>query len=210
MGGILILVLFVVYVVVAIWFVKGAQSVRNKVLLAVAFILIPTADAVYGRIRLKQMCEAEGGLHIYRVVEGVEGFYDPGTPPWEGWITQRGYSFVEGNGVGDKPARMSRDANGKIKVESNITPMSKYIYEYSLGKPGDIYYRIEQRIRVIETNEILSKATSIKYAGGWVERAIAGLYASRGFAGNCGPRTQEKEITTKTLKPINTVKEQAK
>ena len=71
MGGLLFFFLIGLYIWVASKFVRRARPWWGKVVLVLVFILIPTADAFYGRIRLKQMCEAEGGLKINRVVKGV-------------------------------------------------------------------------------------------------------------------------------------------
>ena len=74
MGGLLGLLLIGLYIGGAYKIVQWIKPIWGKTLAVVVVVLIPTADAVYGRIKLKQMCEADGGLKIYRTVEGVEGF----------------------------------------------------------------------------------------------------------------------------------------
>jgi hypothetical protein len=201
MGGLLVLALIGGYIWGATKLFKRAGTYWTKALIIVAALLIPTADAVYGRIKLKQMCEAEGGLHIYRVVEGVEGFFDAG-PPDDEWIFKYGYRFVEGNEIGGKSSRLSLHPDGKIVKEVGVTPIAKYGYEYDKGDSRDIFDRSGTHIRVRNTDEILSRYVNISYSGGWFERFVNGLYAARGTAGTCGPVVSVHEIVGKTLKPI--------
>ena len=200
MGGLLVLVLIGLY----IWATKKAmyrvQPAWKKGLVLLAAILLPTVDAVYGRFKLRQMCEAEGGLRIFRVVEGAAGFDDPTDEPREQSIRNDGYKFTEGEELGGKRSRLSLRPDGTIFREVGITPISEYVYELDKGNYRDTYQRIESRIRVRSTGEILSRAVNISYAGGWVERFVNGLYAARGSAGNCGPLVYRTELVTKTLK----------
>lgn len=208
MGGLLVLALIGGYVWGAAKLVKHADTHWMKTLIVVAAILIPTADAVYGRIKLKQMCEAEGGLHIYRVVEGVEGFDDPSGPPYDEWITQYGYLVVEGTELGGKRSRLTLESDGKINREVGITPMTEYIYEMDKGDSREVYLRSGSHIRARSTGEVLARDVNINYAGGWFERFVNGLYAARGTAGTCGPVVSIHTLIISTLKPIK--REQAK
>lgn len=202
MGGLLVLVLIGSYVWGATKLFKRTGTHWAKALIVVTAVLIPTADAVYGRIKLKQMCEAEGGLHIYRVVEGVEGFDDPESRPTEGWLTKHGYRFVEGREPSGKRSRLSLNPDGTILREVDITPKSNFQYDMALGNPRDIYVRIEQSVRVSNSGEILGRSVNISYAGGWFERFVNGLYAARGTAGTCGANVPNTELITKTINPI--------
>ena len=203
MGGLLVLALIAGYIWGAAKLFKKVGPYWAKVLVVIAAILIPTADAVYGRIKLKQMCEAEGGLHIYRVVEGVEGFEDPESRPTEGWLMKHGYRFVEGREANGKHSRLILEPDGTVSRELDVALKSQFLYEATLGNTSDIYVRIEKSVRVRNSGEILSRTINISYAGGWFERFVAGLYAARGTAGTCGPNIPITELITKTLKPIN-------
>lgn len=208
MGGLLVLALIAGYIWMATKLVKNTQPYWRKALIALAAILIPTADAVYGRIKLKQMCEAEGGLHIYRVVEGIEGFDYPRMSPNEEWLTKYGYRFIEGDQSNGIRTRLSLQPDGKIIREVDILPMSKYAFEVRLGDVRDVYYRAESRVVEKRSSEILARHVNIGYAGGWFERFASGLYAATGNAGSCGSTVYPSELITKTLKPIK--QEQAK
>lgn len=202
MGGLLVLALIAGYVWGAVKLFKHVRLNWAKALVVVTAILIPTADAVYGRIKLKQMCEAEGGLHIYRVVDGVEGFDDPTDEPREGSIKTDGYKFVEGEELGGKRSRLSLQPDGKVIREIGVVPVSEYVYEMDKGNFHDTYHRTETRIRTRSSGEVLSRAVNIRYAGGWAERFVNGLYAASGNAGDCGPIVYRTELVAKTLHPI--------
>ena len=202
MGGLLVLSLIAGYIWGAAKLFKRVGPYWMKALVVVAAILIPTADAVYGRIKLKQMCETEGGLHVYRVVEEVEGFDALSLGPDDEWILKYGYRFVEGEELGGKRSRLSLQPDGKIVREVGITPITEYIFEWDKGDSRDVFDRSGTHIRVRSTGEIISRYVNINYAGGWFERFVNGLYASRGTAGMCGPVVSVHELVTKTLKPI--------
>jgi hypothetical protein len=202
MGGLLVLALIAGYVWGAVKLFKHVRLNWAKALVVVTAILIPMADAVYGRIKLKQMCEAEAGLIVYRAIDGVDGFYDPSTRPLDEWITKYGYKFVEGNELSGKHARITLGSDGKVVLERNVTPISKYIYEYSIGEPSSTYDRIEKWVRIRDTDEIIGRAVMISYAGGWVERLIGSISDSRGIAAaTCGPDISQVDLVSKTLRP---------
>lgn len=207
MGGLFVLFLLAIYIWGAYKIVRWIKPVWGKTLVVVAILLIPTADAVYGRIKLKHICETEGGLKVYKTVEGVEGFFIDRLGATPEWITKYGYRFVESKGVGGRPMRLSREQDGRIVAEENIVPRSKYRYEYS-GTNFDIgYARGEKRIRDLQTNEIFARYVDFSYEGGWAERLVGRISdAGSGFVGNCqyGADTISLyQFVSETLKPAN-------
>ena len=46
-----------------------------QALTLLTFVFIPTWDIILGKLYFNHLCETEGGLKIYKTVEGVEGFY---------------------------------------------------------------------------------------------------------------------------------------
>jgi len=208
MGGLGVLVVCVAYIGGALWLsLKMIKPRWGKVIALIVFVLLPTADGYYGRIKLKQMCAQESGLKIYRVAEGVESFYGRDLPPSEQWLTKDGYKFVEGRGLGGKPMRLSLKPDGKVLEETNLDPTelkSRYWYEYSGGSIGGGYARGEYLIRDLQTKEILARHVNISYEGGWAERFLAGFSdAGSGFAGECQEGNNQFDIVkfiTGTLK----------
>ena len=181
---------------------KRVKSYWGKALVIVIALLIPTADAVYGRHKLKRLCAQEGGLHIYRVVEGVKGFESPSIRPDKAWLSAGEYQFMEGEDSPGKYSRLSLRPDGTYLREVDITPVSEYVYEYIPGGIKNIYSKAEQRVYVRATGEVLGRYVNIYYAGGWVERAINGLYAAHGNSGMCEPHFMHSEdFILKVLKP---------
>jgi len=185
MAALLIFFLAWLYYRVVRKVLKRVKPYWGKALVIVIALLIPTADAVYGRHKLKRLCVQEGGLHIYRVVEGVKGFESPSIRPDKAWLSAGEYQFMEGEDSPGKYSRLSLRPDGTYLHEVDITPMSEYVYEYIPGGIKNIYSKAEQRVYVRATGEVLGRYVNISYAGGWLERAINGLYAARGNSGVC-------------------------
>jgi hypothetical protein len=212
MAGLFLLALMSGYVWAIVMLCKRARPYWAKALIVVIAVLIPTADAVYGRIKLRQMCKIEGGLHIYREVENVEGLYFPSPIKQKGkslWLEQGdrgGYQYIEGQDMNGKYARLSLLPNGEQRYEDGIILISKYAYSNDFNKvyKNDTFFRINQFIQTRDTGEILSRFTNIRYAGGWFERFI-GAFSDAGVGGageNCGPSINLRKFVTKTLHPI--------
>jgi hypothetical protein len=140
-----------------------------------AALLIPTADAMYGRYKLQQKCATEAGLKVYKVVHNVKGFMGYAD---EAMITKNGYSFVESERTRGKYYRISLN-NGNIVINENVTPKS--IYRYRLIRDFEMpnynknqtYSRTERVIENIATGEVLATYTHLAFTGGWVERLLA-------------------------------------
>jgi len=204
MAALLIFFLAWLYYRVVRKVLKRVKPYWGKALVIVIALLIPTADAVYGRHKLKRLCAQEGGLHIYRVVEGVKGFESPSIRPDKAWLSAGEYQFMEGEDSPGKYSRLSLRPDGTYLHEVDITPMSEYAYKYKPGNLKDIYLRNEDLVYVRATGEVLGRYVNISYAGGWVERAINGLYAARGNSGICERRIMHREeFILKVLKPAS-------
>ena len=204
MAALLIFFLAWLYYRVVRKVLKRVKPYWGKALVIVIALLIPTADAMYGRHKLKRLCAQEGGLHIYRVVEGVKGFESPSIRPDKGWLGIGKYQFMEGEDSPGKYSRLSLRPDGTYLREVDITPVSEYVYEYIPGGIKNIYSKAEQRVYVRATGEVLGRYVNIYYAGGWVERAINGLYAARGNSGVCEyPSLRRQEFIMKVLKPAS-------
>lgn len=204
MGGLFVLFLLGLYIWGAYKIVRWIRPVWGKALVVVAVLLIPTADAVYGRIKLKQMCEADGGLKVFRTAEGVEGFRVAHRPETE-WLTKYGYKFVEGQDSAGKPMRLSLGPDGKIVEERDVQLKSRYGFEYSGRDFGAGYARGESVIRDLHTREVLARNLNFSYEGGWIERFVAGIVSAKAFSGACqsgANRIWPDQIVNQTLKPI--------
>lgn len=171
MGGLAVLALLGLYIFLATKVFKAAKTTSAKAIAVLLILLIPTADAIYGRFKLQQMCQAEGGLKVYQVAEHVEGFM-ASTADGD-WIRQYGYQFSEGNRSTGKYYRISKQF-GQILVEENVEPKSKFIVKLTtLDNRGKLYWRQFYSIETIPNGEVLTTETQIGFRGGWAERLIA-------------------------------------
>lgn len=185
MGGLLVFALFGLYLWLSYLLARRINPIWLKALTVVVLVLIPTADAVYGRVKLKQMCEAEGGLKIIRSVEGIEGLFGGNSLPEDEWITKEGYKFIEGRSFKGKNVRKERGETGALVTLSDINIKSKFGLGSTNGNRATTFTRTELFIYEIATQDKLATFTNITFRGGWVERLIAGLYSGFPNSGGC-------------------------
>ena len=177
MGGLAALFFIGLYISVAYWaFKRFERSSLRWLVLAVA-VLIPSGDAVVGRLYLKHLCAQEGGLKVYRVVKHVDGFMDD---YGDYWVKEGKYNFSEQLSVGGKSVMRYSRQNGKIVREDNVLPMSRYgVGLKNIGSVRDRYLRNVFLVQSIPNGGILATDTQIAFNGGWAERFIA-LFSDSG------------------------------
>jgi len=171
MGGLAVLFLLGLYFILAVMAIVKTKPLWAKALVLLAALLIPTADAVYGRYKLKQMCATEAGLKVYKVAHNVEGFMGYAD---EEMITKYGYQFVESERTHGKYYRVSL-SNGYIVTDENVTPKS--IHRFRLVRDFEMlnynkkqsYSRNQEIIENIATSEVLATYTHLAFTGGWAE-----------------------------------------
>lgn len=168
MGGLAVLFLLGFYCLLTLLGFIYIRPLWAKAIVLILALLIPSADAIYGRYKLKQMCAAEAGLKVYRVEEHVEGFMGYAD---EEMITKHGYKFVEEKNSPNY-YRLSKE-NGQIMREDKVTPKSKYQLHQIRGDKKSVYRRSQYLIEDIATGEILATDTRLTFKGGWAERFLA-------------------------------------
>jgi hypothetical protein len=100
MAGLLILAVIGVYVFLSKFIIKKVyekkQSVKMKYIALAVMVLIPTWDVVLGYPIYAYLCLTKAGVHIYKTVDNVEGFYvgekDAEYEPYEPY---KGYKYIE-------------------------------------------------------------------------------------------------------------------
>ena len=184
MGGLAVLFLLGIYIVITVVLVTKVKGLPYKAVALLVMLLIPTADAIYGRYKLKQMCAAEGGLKVYRVAHGVDGFMGSGAAD-EYLVKHYGYKFSEGHGTTGKYYRVSMK-NGEIAIEDNVNPLSKYQVRLATSDMSKIYWQQSYSIETFPSGEVLATDTQISFKGGWAERFLAAFSdAGVGSVANC-------------------------
>lgn len=203
MGGLLVLLLVGVYVWLASKLLLRARGVLLRVAIGIAALLIPTADAVYGRIQLQEFCDARGGVRIFRTVEDVDGLFSNLLD--ESLIRRFGYTYVEtpDRRVGTY-VRYVRQMSGQIEKEKALDLRSKYELRFASGNPQDNYMIDAITVVSRDTNEVLGEVLLYNYSGGWVERLVANVFAGRATAGTCDLNDSivaAETLVSATLKP---------
>lgn len=179
----------------------------GKIYVIVAFALIPATYAVYGLIKLENLCKDEGGLKIYRTVQSVDGFYSPFAD--ESVLTKYGFAFVESGLSPGTYVRLSRSPKGDIVKENIDSLKSRYIYRVVRYKEvrgylRDTYMKDASQMIVRGTNEVLGEFTNFNFASSWAERLGAIIVAGRGNGGICNlesPEQIHEQLIASTLKP---------
>lgn len=197
MGGLAVVLLLVGYLALVLWLVMRVRGPLAKLIVLIIAILLPTADAIVGRIYLRHLCNTEGGLHVSRQVSGIDGFQDRGGAD-EAWVRQHGFRFVEtkprSNGLVDRIER--RD--DKIVLLRAVPARSAYRVHLRTSvarRPG--FAVDEYVVEDVASGDIVSRYTDVGFTGGWVERLVGRLSdAGPGTGARCGlpERFPEKRL----------------
>ncbi len=201
MGGLAVFSLIGLYIFAGYKFVKSIRPGYRKWLAIAALALIPTTDAVVGRIYLQHLCATEGGLKVYRVAQGVEGFINLGGDDVTA-VEKYGYKFSESTPVNGLVNRYSKH-DGKIVKETKVIPQSKYRVRYSTAGQKDTYMRQTLVVETVPDGEVLATDVQIGFNGGWAERFLGGFSGAGASVFWCEYRdlnVSYREIILNTLK----------
>lgn len=173
----------------------------TKFVTAATFVLIPTWDIIPGKLYFNHLCNTEGGIKIYKTVEGVEGFYyEVGTAPGREVLDTYGYKFVEGAAGGDTVYRYTLDANGRIVRKDIDKPVSRYGVKSERHPPKWNTKRHEKLITDRQTKDILAVRTQFEYLGNWLQQKFNPLL---GGGASCKlPPSTASDFYLETLKPV--------
>ena len=100
MIGLLIITTVFVYVLLAKWVVKivyrNYSTKKAKNIALAIMILIPTWDIILGYPIYKYLCLTKAGVHIYKTVDNVEGFYiGEKSKDYEPYEPYKGYKYID-------------------------------------------------------------------------------------------------------------------
>jgi hypothetical protein len=176
MGGLAVLTLIGLYIFAGYKFVKTFKPGYHKWLAIAALVLIPTADAIVGRIYLQHLCATESGLKVYRVAQGVEGFIGAwGSEPDAMPVEKFGYYFSEGMPMNGRVKRFSKK-NGQPMMENDALTKSKFRVRLTRdAETGTIFPRTVVRVETFPIGEVLAADIQLGFSGGWAERFLGGF-----------------------------------
>ena len=185
MGGLGLLIVVAIYLAIAFKVSKAIKNRKARYVAIAFFALLPTADAIVGRIYLKQLCATEGGLKVFRVVDNVEGFLDT---PGSYLLKKYGYSFIEGNLRGNGIVDRVSLRSGGLVVETGVPRKSQYQIRRIVNERG-MYSWDQYVVEEIASASVLASFTQIIFKGGWAERLLSGFSDSGGGSAAWCPET---------------------
>jgi len=213
MTGLVVLGMLLIYIAAAVGATVAAKG-RWKLIVVAVFILIPTWDIIPGKISLARYCEQEGGIKIYRSVDGVEGFLSLGGGAYEEYLKQYGYKYVEiaksvrnprNNQIfNTEYLRVTLGEDGKLKEDRIDRYISRYAYKEAprLGE-GRMALGIVRNVDSIldlQTDETLATRTEIYWRGNWIQRYASPILGAGGSCDN--DRFEYRKFYVLTLRPI--------
>lgn len=179
MAGILILIIFSAYLMLAFWLMDKAKTFRKKGLMLMLLILIPTADEIYYAKKLNNYCENIAGLRLNKKIPINAGIY---FGRWSGalYFDKKLLNFVEyESGLKQKLYRLTRNSSNKTKKELAVKVESQYRYLFIKEKKTPFLIQTH-RIEDIKTMIMASEYKTVAYYGGWFRRVLLGGLSDSG------------------------------
>jgi hypothetical protein len=194
-GGLAILFVIGLYLAMGLWiFIKSPGWWRLAALLAV--VLIPTADALWGRyVTLPRLCK-EAGLKVYAKASKDGGLLFDGAAD-DYYIVKFGFPFIEGRDAAGTYYRFSRiEGQEKPLFERSVQPKAKYVSRSVHLTPSPTFVGTAYRVEDRSSGALLGELVTYSYLGGWAERFLGGFADSGpGYAGGCDAgRFDEKRL----------------
>lgn len=212
MGGLAILLIVVLYITLAVWLVVRAKSWWRKAVVGLIAFLLPTADGYLGRKYVEHLCAKDGGLKVYRVVQGVEGVL--GLAPDRPTLQRTGYRFIEIDRAAANPKRayrrLERLPDEGFLEEFHAAPKANYevVSTNERVSAAIVWYAVsDDFVRDRKSAEVLVRYRHYGGGAGWAERFL-GQFTDAGGAGgvSCPPyeeRPGGEKVAMLVLKPAN-------
>ena len=171
MAGLGVLFFVGLYFFVAYKIVRVLKTARLKWLAILILALIPTADAIVGRIYLQHLCATEGGLKVHRMAQGVDGFISDGGDSGM-QVEKHGYKFSESAPINGRVNKYSK-ANGHVVREKDVIPISKYRVRFETTGQNAKYRRQTFIVETFPDGIVIATDTLVGFNGGWAEDFIS-------------------------------------
>lgn len=179
MGGIGFLLVIILYFFGSAALVAHVPTLKYKIVVLLAVLLVPTADAIYGRIKLNQMCEADGGLKVYKQPHDMEGYMTSNEHADDYLVKNGVFKFSESEENHGLSTRVSMQ-NGELMYEKDVKPISKYkTYLGDSVRLDNSYGYADSYVETYPEDEIIARDRAYYFKGGWAERFL-GSFADAG------------------------------
>jgi hypothetical protein len=175
MGGIGFLSVIFLYIVGSVALVANTPTLKYKILVLLAVLLTPSADAIYGRFKLNQLCESDGGLRVYKQPHNMEGYMTDNDLADDYAVKKGVFKFSESEEKNGVSTRVSMQ-NGELIYEKNVKPISKYKPHFGkFVKLDDAYYYQDSIVETYPEGEVIARDRLYLFKGGWAERFLGGF-----------------------------------
>jgi hypothetical protein len=180
-GGLAVLFVAGLYLAIGVWIVIKSPGWWRLVAL-LAMVLIPSADALWGRyVTLPRLCK-DAGLKVYGKASKEGGLMLSTADDY--WLTKYGFPFVEGvNGAGQIYRRSLRD--GKSVLESNVAPRASYVNRMASSGEGTSFLSNVLTVEDRLSGSTLGSIRAYTFLGGWAEQLLA-RFTDAGVSGVAG------------------------
>lgn len=160
------------YLAVAIWLVVKSPGWWRLVALF-AVVLIPTADALWGRYAtLPRVCR-DAGLKVYAKAS-IEGGLQFNGAADDYYIIKYGFPFVEGRDAAGTYYRFSRiEGEDKALFERSVQPRARYLVSLEVLHPTAKVTGAVLRVRDAKTGNASGEIVDYGFDGGWAERLLS-------------------------------------
>lgn len=197
LGLLLGLVLYVSLAIFLAWFLPrhfdpGRAKVIATTVILLGFALIPTWDIIPGRLYFNHLCETEGGVRVFRTVEGVEGFYYfPGAEIRREVLEHYGYKFIEVGANGSffryfkASNNLAKKKIGELKSEFGVKHNRETLF-------WNIKKYAEQIVR-LDGGEVLATKIQYEYEGSWIQKKAIPLLGGGRFCPSLPPTSPAVE-----------------
>lgn len=157
MVGLIVLVVIITYFSIALFCIYKVKSVKNKFIVSLVFILIPTADVIVGNIYFRYLCHTQSGQFIYKTIKVSDEYYlKLGEEDTSAWIFKLDF--------------LTKDNGQKINRDKFS---HRYLFEFlrSRSSYSKFFHIFKRKDEIIDraSEKILSETIHFGYGGGWVE-----------------------------------------
>ncbi|MCF6172604.1 MAG: hypothetical protein L3J44_02295 [Campylobacteraceae bacterium] len=163
---------FLVYILISllvIWVVYKKYKTKKALFIALlVMILIPTWDVIIGKPIYNYLCKNKAGVHIYKTVDNVEGFYiGEQSKQWEPYEPYKGYKYV------DYKEQESGKYYRSYWVDNNTSKDCVPIGDDEWSKDGKLYSWWFHHGKCIVKKEIPENDVSRwEFDNDWIDRSI--------------------------------------
>jgi hypothetical protein len=168
-GGLALLFVVGLYLAIGVWIVVKSPGWWRLVAL-LAMILIPTADALWGRyVTLPRLCK-DAGLKVFAKASSADGLMLSTADEY--WLTKHGFPFVEGvDGAGRVYRRTL--VNGQPVLEQDVRPKARYAVKMTVVDADGLYPGARIELTERPSGELVARLAGFAFRGGWAERMLA-------------------------------------